>query len=116
LAANPANRRPPANGAPPPELEQRPAGRRLWLGRWVIIVSIIAFLGVYVAQLAAGSGMFFTVLVSAAAMGIVGVGATAIRQMILHAAAQERADDILQQAGRPRRSGSQASNEEAPGE
>jgi hypothetical protein len=103
LASNSANRRPPGNGSSPAEPDDRPAGKRLWLGRWVIVLAIFAFLGVYTAQLAAGSGMLFTVLISTAAMGVVGLASLGVRQMILYSAERERAEDVLNQAGRTRR-------------
>lgn len=68
-----------------------------WLGRWVLIAAILAFLIVYVAQLYRGSSLFYTILISTAAMGVVGVGGIAARQIILRAASNDRAEDILDQ-------------------
>lgn len=68
-----------------------------WLGRWVLIVSILAFLVVYVSQLAQGSGLLFAILLSAGAMGVVGFGGMLVRRILLRTASSERAARILEQ-------------------
>ena len=68
-----------------------------WLGRWVLMAAILAFLVVYVAQLYRGSSLFYTILISTAAMGVVGVGGMVARQIILRAASTDRAAGILDQ-------------------
>ena len=68
-----------------------------WLGRWVLVAAILAFLVVYVAQLYRGSSLFYTILISTAAMGVVGVGGMVARQIILRAASNDRAAGILDQ-------------------
>jgi len=75
--------------------EQPTAGN--WLGRWVLMLAIVAFLIVYVAQLWRGTGMMFTILISTAAMGVVGAGGMAVRQMLLRTASRDRAAGILDQ-------------------
>lgn len=74
-----------------------------WLGRWVMMLAIIAFLIVYVAQLWRGTGLVFTVLISTAAMGVVAVGGMIVRQMLLRTASRERAEGILEQMHELRR-------------
>lgn len=84
------------------EKEEEQASASNWLGRWVLMLAIVAFLVVYVAQLWRGAGIVFTVLIAAAAMGVVGIGGMVVRQMLLRTASQERAADILDQMERLR--------------
>ena len=75
--------------------EEKSAGN--WLGRWVLIIAIFAFLAVYMGQLWQGAGLMFAILISTAAMGVVGAGGLALRQMLLRTASQDRAANILSQ-------------------
>lgn len=68
-----------------------------WLGRWVIMLAIVAFLIVYAIQIWRGTGLTFAVLVSTAAMGVVGIVGMIARQLLLRAASQDRATSILEQ-------------------
>lgn len=86
----------PRNGEEVDDAEQRSAAGN-WLGRWVMMLAITAFLIVYVAQLWRGAGFTYTVLVASGAMGIAGIGGMIVRRMLLQTAAQDRAEDILQQ-------------------
>ena len=98
MASNARNRnRPPAS----PEPAAEPPGERprkgRWLGRWVMALAIVAFLVVYVAQIARGSDLLYAVLFAGGAMAVAGGVGLALRQMLLLTAASERADDIVQQ-------------------
>jgi hypothetical protein len=60
-------------------------------------LAIIAFLVVYLAQLQRGSSLLYAVLFAGGAMAVAGGAGLALRQLLLQAAAIERADAILQQ-------------------
>lgn len=96
LASRPRNRpaRPPV---PPAEAPPEERGKGLWLGRWVMALAIVAFLVVYLVQLQRGSSLLYAVLFAGGAMAVTGAAGIAIRHLLLRAAAEERADAILQQ-------------------
>ncbi len=76
---------------------EQPAGKGIWLGRWVMALAILAFLVVYLAQISRGSSLLYAVLFAAGAMIAAGGVGMALRQMLLHTASTERAGSILQQ-------------------
>lgn len=89
------------NGAQ--DAERRSPGN--WLGRWVLMLAIVAFLVVYAVQLWQGAGLLYTIVVATGAMGIVGIVGMAVRQMLLRTASQDRATGILTQMERLRTGG-----------
>jgi hypothetical protein len=94
------------------ELEKDQKSPGNWLGRWVLMLAIVAFLVVYVIQLWRGTGLFFTILLATAAMAAVGAGGMAVRQMVLRTASQDRAASILAQMQRLRNGGNAGFDED----